>query len=754
MTPPPAPSRERPPYLWAALAGLAVFAIYVVTLAPTTAFWDTSEYIAAAYVLGIPHPPGNPLFTVLAHVWGAIPTAESYAVRINLFAAITSAASAGLYFLVADRWMRNVVPVRWARLAAAFAGILVGATAWTVWNQSAVNEKVYTLSMLSTALVLWLGVHWADDEAGPHRDRWLILIAYVIALSSTNHMMGVLAAPAVAIYVLWTEPGMLLKPWVLWLGLLLGLAVSGKWAVLVDEGPERIVLLLLAGLLLAYTLWRDAGEFRRPMLYLVVLAVVVGVSLNYFFLPIRAAQYPPINEGEPVSWVALQEVLNRVQYGKPSMLFRQADLPSQLGNYFQYLSWQFARDWGPVGMRVTTALFSFLALVGATSLWRRDRRAFWASVTLMLTLTFALIFYLNFKYGFSYPVDPSKGRILREVRERDYFFVVSFSAVGLWVAVGLGAIMELLAGLRRGAAAEARDWALATPVLALALIPLTGNHITASRAGETIARDFARDLLESVEPYAILITAGDNDTFPLWYAQEVEGIRRDVTLANLSLMNTRWHLQQLRRRVTPDFDPAKAAPIWRDWKGERPTTPVLNFSEAELNQMPEVQLLPPHSGVRFGSLELAFGRDTVILADLMTVFLIRDNIGKRPIYFSWSAAGYPDELLNATPYLATEGLARRLNSAPLTAGGAMVLSRSLGFVDLERTRRLLFGTYRYDAASRARPRGWVDRPSQTILSLYSIAYSAGAQSFRMVGDSVTAARADSVAAAVDASLKR
>jgi hypothetical protein len=372
----------------------------------------------------------------------------------------------------------------------------------------------------------------------------------------------------------------------------------------------------------------------------------------------------------------------------------------------------------------------------------------------MLTLTFALIFYLNFKYGFSYPVDPSKGRILREVRERDYFFVVSFSAVGLWVAVGLGAIMELLAGLRRGAAAEARDWALAMPVLALAFIPLTGNHITASRAGETIARDFARDLLESVEPYAILITAGDNDTFPLWYAQEVEGIRRDVTLANLSLMNTRWHLQQLRRRVTPDFDSAKAAPIWRDWKGERPTTPVLNFSQAELNQMPEVQLLPPNSGVRFGSLELAFGRDTVILADLMTVFLIRDNIGKRPIYFSWSAAGYPDELLNATPYLATEGLARRLNSAPLTAGGAMVLSRSLGFVDLERTRRLLFGTYRYDAASRARPRGWVDRPSQTILSLYSIAYSAGAQSFRMVGDTVAAARADSVAAAVDASLKR
>ncbi|MEP6475622.1 MAG: DUF2723 domain-containing protein, partial [Gemmatimonadota bacterium] len=141
---------HRPPYAYAALTALVVFAIYLATLAPTTAFWDTSEYLSAAYVLGIPHPPGNPLFTILAHTWGAIPFARDYAVRINLFAAVTSAASAGLWFLVAERWMRNVVTVRWARLAAAFAGGLVAATSWTVWNQSTVNEKVYTVSMFST----------------------------------------------------------------------------------------------------------------------------------------------------------------------------------------------------------------------------------------------------------------------------------------------------------------------------------------------------------------------------------------------------------------------------------------------------------------------------------------------------------------------------------------------------------------------------------------------------------------------------
>ena len=78
---------ERPPYGWAALTAVVVFTIYLASLAPTTAFWDTSEYIAAAKVLGIPHPPGNPLFVILAHTFGLLPLASSYAVRINLFAA-------------------------------------------------------------------------------------------------------------------------------------------------------------------------------------------------------------------------------------------------------------------------------------------------------------------------------------------------------------------------------------------------------------------------------------------------------------------------------------------------------------------------------------------------------------------------------------------------------------------------------------------------------------------------------------------
>src|SRR5437879_9065965 len=105
----------KPPYLMAGCVSLGALVLYILTLAPTTQFWDTSEYIAAAYTLGIPHPPGNPLFVLIAHVFGLLPVAAGYAARLNLFVAVTSALSAGCWFLVAERWLRSFVSVLWAR---------------------------------------------------------------------------------------------------------------------------------------------------------------------------------------------------------------------------------------------------------------------------------------------------------------------------------------------------------------------------------------------------------------------------------------------------------------------------------------------------------------------------------------------------------------------------------------------------------------------------------------------------------------
>src|SRR5713226_5602432 len=191
--PVPIGAPERPPYPMAAAVVLCTLLLYVVTLAPTTQFWDTSEYIAAAKVLGIPHPPGNPLFTMLAHVWGMLPLVPGYAMRINLFAATTSAVAAACWFLIGERFLRPIVSAGTPRRLAALAGALVSATMFTVWNQSVVNEKVYTLSLLSIALILWFIVRWDDQEPGAAHDHHLLLIMYLLALTSTNHMMGVLA---------------------------------------------------------------------------------------------------------------------------------------------------------------------------------------------------------------------------------------------------------------------------------------------------------------------------------------------------------------------------------------------------------------------------------------------------------------------------------------------------------------------------------------------------------------------------------
>jgi hypothetical protein len=358
---------------------------------------------------------------------------------------------------------------------------------------------------------------------------------------------------------------------------------------------------------------------------------------------------------------------------------------------------------------------------------------------------------MNFKYGFSqYPDQPS---LPREVRERDYFFVGSFAVFGAFVACGLGALMQsIVEGLRdRGSLAS--RWAAASPVLALAIVPLVGNRITASRAHETMARDFAYDILNSVEPYGILITAGDNDTFPLWYAQEVEGVRPDITLANLSLMNTEWHLRQIARRETPPFDPARADKIWRSVPvPPRPTTPALKLTMAEVDSLPEAMQVTAHGGIAFDSLQIRFGSDVLLRQDIATIFMIRDNKGKRPIFFSWSDGGYPDQTLGLSQYLVSHGFVRKLMPTPVQPTESIVLSQGLGYVDVPLTRKLLWDVYHWRTATRLRPSGWVDPPSGSILQLYSVIYGGAARVFETVGDSALAARADSVARDVNREL--
>ncbi|HTR20877.1 MAG TPA: DUF2723 domain-containing protein [Gemmatimonadales bacterium] len=725
---------QRPPYLLALAVSVATLALYVATLAPTTQFWDTSEYIAAAKVLGIPHPPGNPLFTLMAHVWGMIPFAAGYAKRINLFAATTSAVAAGCWFLVTERWLRPIISLTLVRRLTAIAGAIVCATAFTVWNQSVVNEKVYTLSFLSIALILWLIVRWDDQPAGEAHDHYLLLIVYLLALTSTNHMMGVLVGPVVAVLLFPplmdrrspTDEGRSTE-WSTWA------AFCAVFTVLGASGMENVTMLEVAGA--AYVgvlIWTAlTGNWRTTVALLLV--AVAGVSVDVF-LPIRAAHYPAINEGEPTTWSALWAVLTRVQYGKPPVTERQADFAAQLLMWVQYFRWQWGRDFSDAIQAGLAVLFFFFGGLGAWRHFRSDRRHALAMTALMFTLTLLLIFYLNFKYGYS---EYLPRQLAREVRERDYFFICSFGLWGIWVAMGLATLMEWLQeSLKERVPEEGRRWLLATPVLLVALIPLYGNHLTASRAKETLARDFAADLLNSVEPYGILVTAGDNDTFPLWYAQEVEGIRQDVTVINLSLANTDWYLRQLQRRPLADYDAAKGPAIYRNQVWTKPSGKLFNMSDAELDALQLYYVLEKKQTVNLGGVVVTLdpqyihplqgGQGYLERADVAVLTAIKDQLGRRPIYFSRTVGTYADEF-GLTGNLEGQGFARKLQAQPIMASDSIQPVGGFGFVNLARTKALAFDVYHPGTAARPRPRGWVDRPSEGILGLYGLTYGALAQ---------------------------
>ena len=197
---------SRPSYLAAGIASTLVFLLYVLTLGPSTAMWDTSEYIAAAYIMGIPHPPGNPFFVLVGRVFAILPIAPNVAMKINILAALSSAISAGAWFLITERVLVGWLPQRWQRIVGGSLAALIGATAFTVWSQSVVNEKVYTVSLFFFAIVAWLTVRWADDPEGPKADRLLVLIAYLMGLGYSNHPAGFLVGPAVAAAVLIRRP--------------------------------------------------------------------------------------------------------------------------------------------------------------------------------------------------------------------------------------------------------------------------------------------------------------------------------------------------------------------------------------------------------------------------------------------------------------------------------------------------------------------------------------------------------------------
>ncbi|MGH9260634.1 MAG: protein O-mannosyl-transferase family, partial [Acidimicrobiales bacterium] len=444
------------------------------------------------------------------------------------------------------------------RIAGGAGASLAAAFGFTAWQNS--NEtEVYMVATFSIAAICWLCLRWRDARGTPRAAHHLLVVAYLAALSIGNHLMTLLAGPAVSAFVLHVlrtapspDPAERRTEWSEWA------VLSALWVVLIAVGLGSTPLLVLGAILFAAAaaVAVRARAVAFPIAALMVGAV--GVS-TYAFLYIRSGLDPVLDMSDPETWPRLLAMIRRDQYEARSPfdnpLFRSGpDNPGrtpllvvqQMVNYFQYAGWQWARglvaapDRVRVGLGVFIALvFATLAVAGFVHLHRRDRSAAGLLGVLWLVTGVGMVGYMNFKPGFSLYWSQYRAFAQHEVRERDYFFTPSFQVWGVFAGLGLVAAGTLLPRGRRRAAVP----------LAAALVPFALNFTAASRRhgpDATLARDFAWNLLQSVEPYGVLFTFGDNDTYPIWYAQEVEGVRQDVVNVNLSLANAAWYLRHVR----------------------------------------------------------------------------------------------------------------------------------------------------------------------------------------------------------------
>jgi hypothetical protein len=309
----------------------------------------------------------------------------------------------------------------------------------------------------------------------------------------------------------------------------------------------------------------------------------------------------------------------------------------------------------------------------------------------------------------------------------------------VWSALGLVALWRALADRLR--LDGARRWISAMPVLLLGVVPLAANWRDASRAGEMAPREWARDLLNSVEPYGILITLGDNDTFPLWYAQQVEGVRPDVVVAVTSLLNTDWYIHSLVRQPIVPYDAARGPAAYRTGVWTMPRTPLLSLTREQMDAMPEYVDLRTPQLFQAGQIRavvdprrLEYG--VPVRSDLLVLQMLRDNIGVRPLYMARTSGGYL-QALGLEPYAVSQGLATKIMTAPVNASRDIVPVRGLGHLDVPRTRALWAG---YGAPAAIIARGdWVDRPSISIPYAYISSALLLADVLHSTGDSAGAA---------------
>ncbi|MFO7313302.1 DUF2723 domain-containing protein [Rhodothermus marinus] len=771
----------------AAAVFLYALILYGLTIAPTVSFWDSGEFIASVFGLEVMHPPGAPFYMLVARLFSMLaPSRELVALAVNWVSALSSAFTILLTFLIIVRLIRYWQPPAdqrtWTDDFIALAGGVVGACTFAVTDSfwfNAVEAEVYAMSMLFTALVVWLGLRWSEQAAAEvatlrrggtlsalSANRYLVLIAYLFGLAIGVHLLSLLALFFVALLVFFTE---FERPE--WTSTQRWLRIFGALVV-----SSIIFLIIYPGIIQELPDW--AGKSGDPLLFgLVVLALVVGgvyythrqrkpaanlamlclamILLgysSYALIIIRSSVDPPIDLNDPETPHAFVSYLKREQYGETPLL-RGATYNNQTGQIDQSRQVLFPRRWSPdpshlrvyaqydsdldfflryqLGhMYIRYFLWNFVGkasdvqdapaitgfLPGEKDLYffqtpseRASRNVYYALPLLLGLLGMAFHFNHDWRRAFSVLVlflVTGVGIILYlnqtplQPRERDYSYVGSFFAFSLWVGIGAAGLLEILRDRLKETLRRPLLWGAAVVIFAaVPLHMLLQNYDDHDRSGRYVARDYAWNLLMSLDDNAIVFTNGDNDTYPLWYLQEVEGVRQDVRVANLSLLNTSWYIKQLKHQWA-----RKSAPLpislsdaqidrlsvvaWEPREIELPVrlNPATDYERLGIAPEDSSRVMRP---MRWRLEGRPYTRDLHLLyaADIAVLDMLRTNAERdweRPIYFAVTVS--PDGQLDLQNFFQLEGQAYRV--VPIRHN--VTLGRVVPSITLERLRHFRF----------------------------------------------------------------
>ncbi len=566
------------------LVTVVVLAGYLVTIAPTASFWDASERIACAYSLGIPHPPGTPMLVLLGRIFSLIPFSGEIAYRVNLLSALSAAISSGLIYLIVVmviagwREVRSLTDKIAAHVSGACAGLVCGYS-FTFWF-NAVEAEAYAPASVFLIAPLWLALLWRRSFDKPEGKRILLVIAYLLSLSIGIHLLPLLVFPAILIFVLAVNPKEA-KDWrlILTIVVLVLLGVTPYFYLLLrsrlDPGINEV----------SPTTWNALWD--------------VFARKQYGAIPLLTNNVLPRRNADGTDLSTMMGIFH------------------QFRTWARYFSWQYAPfPRGSVSSPVkflsvlVTSLFTFLGIYG---LWHNLKNeasreklpilavflllipiillALWfglwlggglgkfavryAAAVLVLSwpirwivrnfkkhsfllfyisiflVAFLLTAYMNLKFCPTDPLAITNG-YPTEVRARHYFFGPSFMLFSFFIGMGVHGV---LSEFRKSLSATK---GMACVLLLFFLLPAVSNFKSdANRRGNWIPSDYGENMLASCEEGGIIFTNGDNDTFPLWFVQEVKGFKkwegpgRGVVVANLSLLNTSWYIKQLRDRGIP-----------------------------------------------------------------------------------------------------------------------------------------------------------------------------------------------------------